>query len=66
MGVYFVPGSFTNIPLCTVGITTPNLQMRKLSLQQVSEPLEFVPLVDEPAGHLLGSEEGRRATLGKP
>lgn len=66
VGVYFMPGSFTNIPLCTVGIMTPNLQLRELSLQQVSEPLKFVPLVDEPAGRLLGSDEGRRATLGKP
>lgn len=53
-----MPGSFVNVfSLHTVGISTPNPQMRKLSLQRLSEPLEIVLLASIPAGHLLGSEQ---------
>lgn len=44
----------------------PPLQMRRLSLRQLREPLEFVLLVNDPAEQLLRPGEGRGRALGKP
>lgn len=44
----------------------PQFTDEETESRQLSEPLEIVPPVQVPAGPLLGSDEGRRASLGKP
>lgn len=51
----FVQGRSIHILSCTVGIITPNLQARKLSLQQLSEALRIgiLLLLNVPSGHVI-------------